>query len=65
MKNALYILAGGLVFFTVVVIAVTFLFPGKDAVYTLFAGILGNFSGSLFTWLQVGHDKGDKDKHAD
>lgn len=53
--KVLYILLGGLAFFTVTVIVVSLLFPGSEKLFALFAGVLGNFSGSLFTWLQLSH----------
>jgi hypothetical protein len=55
----LWILCGGLFFFTLVVIGVAIFMPGKEAIYALFAGILGNFSGGLFTYLNI---KGHSDK---
>ncbi len=43
------ILCGGLVFFTVITIIAAHFFPQNAAMYALFSGILGNFSGALFT----------------
>lgn len=50
---ALWILAGGLLFFTAVVIGVAAMMPENAAIYALFAGILGNFSGGLMMYLRV------------
>jgi hypothetical protein len=58
--TVLWVLCGGLLFFTLVIVGVAFMFPGNEKLYALFAGILGNFSGSLFTWLQISK-RGDLD----
>jgi hypothetical protein len=51
--KVLWVLCGGLFFFTLVIIGTAWFFPGNEKIYALFAGILGNFSGALFTWLQI------------
>jgi hypothetical protein len=51
--QALWILAGGLIFFTIVVIGVAAFMSGNQAIYTLFSGILGNFSGGLMVYLRL------------
>jgi hypothetical protein len=48
-REELMVLCGGLFLFTIVVIVVAFVFPMDQGIYALFAGILGNFSGALFT----------------
>lgn len=63
--KVLYILLGGLVFFTITVVVVSLLFPGSEKMFALFAGILGNFSGSLFTWLQLSHASDPASKPAE
>ena len=49
----LAILAGGIAFFTLMVVLVAFLLPQNQGVYALFAGILGNFSGGLMVYLHL------------
>lgn len=55
MRNdwTLWVLSGGIVFFTLVVIFVAFCFAGDAGMHALFAGILGNFSGGLFVYLHL------------
>lgn len=47
------IIAIGLVLFSLATVAIAIFVPGNAELYALFAGILGNFSGSLFTLLHV------------
>lgn len=49
----LWVLTGGIAFFTVIVILVSFVFPSNQGIYALFAGILGNFSGGLMVYLHL------------
>lgn len=52
-KFTFLVIAGGLVIFAIATAAIAVLVPGNAALYALFAGILGNFSGALFTLLHV------------
>lgn len=52
--RTVYLLCAGLVFFTLLIVATAAFFPANKKLYAPFAGILGNFSGALFTWLQEG-----------
>lgn len=52
--NTLWLLAGGLLLYTMVIIAVSILLPGNEKLYALIAGVLGNFSGALFMYLRLG-----------
>lgn len=54
---SLVLLAGGLVFYTCVVLGVSLWMPGNQAVYTLFAGILGSFAGGLMVYLRINPPK--------
>jgi uncharacterized membrane-anchored protein len=51
--NPLWLLAGGLLFFTVIVIAVAAWMPANASINALFSGILGNFSGGLMVYLRL------------
>lgn len=51
--TTLMVLAGGIVFFTLVVIFVAFRLPANQGIYALFSGILGNFSGGLMVYLHL------------
>lgn len=51
--HALWLLAGGLIFFTGVVVGVAAFMPANQSIYALFAGILGNFSGGLMVYLRL------------
>ena len=51
--QTIWVLAVGILFFTVVVLLVAFLLPGNQGIYALFAGILGNFSGGLMMYLHL------------
>lgn len=53
LDNALWILTGGLLTYTLVVIGVSLILPGNKELYSLFAGILGAFSGGLFMYLKM------------
>jgi hypothetical protein len=52
--NTLWLLAGGLLLYTLVIILVSVMLPGNEKLYALIAGILGNFSGALFMYLRMG-----------
>jgi membrane associated rhomboid family serine protease len=49
----LRLLQRGLVFFTAVVLAVAWFMPQNQAIYALFAGIVGHFSGGLMMYLHL------------
>jgi hypothetical protein len=51
--NNLFLLAGGLLIYTAIIILISVLLPGNEKLYTLIGCILGNFSGSLFTYLKM------------
>ena len=51
--HTLWLLAGGLLFYTGVTIALSFVMPGNEKLYALMAGGLGNFSGGLFMYLKM------------
>ena len=51
--KTLWILSMGLLVYSLVVIGVTVVLPGNKELYTLFAGILGAFSGGLFMYLKM------------
>ena len=51
--HALWILAGGLIFYTFVVIGIAVFLPKNDALSAQFAGILGGFAGGLWIYLRV------------
>lgn len=49
----LIILCAGIVFFSALVLGVAVYLSANQAVYTLFAGILGNFSGGLMVYMNL------------
>lgn len=50
--SGVYVLCGGIVFFTCVVFLAAWLFPQNEKLTTYFAGVLTGFSSSLFLWMQ-------------
>jgi len=52
-REQLYVQLAGLACFSLVVVAVTIYVPCDEKLCMLFAGILGNFSGSLLTMLRI------------
>lgn len=52
-KFTFLIIGAGLLLFSATVIGIAVFVPSNAALYALFSGILGNFSGALFTLLHV------------
>lgn len=51
--GAILVLIFGLVFFSFMAVGVAWRFPENKEIYLLFAGIVGGFSGSLFTVIRI------------
>ncbi len=56
--GVLLMLCAGLLFFTIVILLCVAFWPAHEKLFVLFAGILGNFNGSLMTYLQVRRSEG-------
>ena len=49
----LWVLCGGLLIFSLFTLLVAARMSGNQAIYTLFAGLVGNFSGGLMVYLNI------------
>lgn len=56
--TTLIVLCGGLLMFSFITIGVAAFMAGNQAIYTLFAGIVGNFSGGLMMYLHLNQPPG-------
>ena len=49
----LWLLVGGVLFYTLVTVGVVVFLPTSEKLYTVVGGLLGNFSGALFMYLHL------------
>jgi hypothetical protein len=62
-RELVYFLALGLMAFSLIVLGVAIFVPGDRELRTLYAGVMGNFSGALFMYIRMkngGDDAGGK-----
>ena len=52
--GTLVMIGAGMFFYTLVVLVVMWVWPGKEQPFALFSGILGGFAGSFFTAIKTG-----------
>jgi presenilin-like A22 family membrane protease len=59
-REQVYLMAGGLILYSLLVLAVALLLPTNEKLYVLYSGIAGNFSGALLMYLRMRDGSGPK-----